>query len=446
MSNENTAGTAGEADLAGQGIARPSRGTNRRLIAAALAGNFVEWYDFSVYAYFAVVLAPKFFPSGNSTVALLNTFAAFGIAFLFRLVGALVFGRLGDRLGRRATMLVVVLLMSAATAVIGLLPGYAQIGVAAPVLLVAARALQGLSAGGEYASASAYLVESAPTDRRGLAGAWAYFGIGLALVVGALLGVVINAALPAAEVASWGWRIAFLLSAPFGLIGFALRRTLGEGDAFAELKQDNLVAGSPLLTSLRTQLGRIVLAIGLVIVGTAQVYLVLLYLPTYLHKQSGLSLSSALLANVIGLLAFTAAVPFIGRWSDVIGRRRLMIASAIVPAVLTYPAFELIATKTLGGAVAGQVILALSTALWAGVAPATLAEIFPTRLRATSLSIGYSIAVAVFGGFSPLLITYLDSVMSALTAPVLYLVGAAVLTLIATLFLPETARGPLLAT
>ena len=327
-----------------------------------------------------------------------------------------------------------------------LLPGYAQIGFAAPALLIAARCLQGLSAGGEYASASAYLVEGGPANRRGLTGAWAYFGIGLALALGALLGLVINAALPAAAVSSWGWRIAFLLGVPFGLIGFALRRGLEEGAAFAELKKENLVAGSPLLNSLRTQWGRILLAIGLVIVGTVEVYLVLLYLPTYLSKQAGLPLSTALLVNLIGLLAFTVAVPLIGRWSDTIGRRKLMFASAIVPAVLTYPAFELIATKTLGGAIAGQVIMALSTALWAGVAPTILVEIFPTRLRASSLSIGYSIAVAVFGGFSPLLITYLDSVMSALAAPVAYLVGAAVVTLIATLFLPETAHDPLLAT
>jgi MHS family proline/betaine transporter-like MFS transporter len=436
------------ADLRGTGTeAVPvGLGARRRAIVAAIAGNFVEWYDFSVYAYFAVVVAPLFFPSDDPTAGLLATFAVFGIAFVFRPVGALIFGQLGDRIGRRPTMAIVVLLMSGATAAIGLLPTYAQIGVAAPVLLVVARALQGLSAGGEYANATSYLVENSPPGRRGLTGSWTYFGIGLALLLGALLGVATSAALPADALASWGWRIPFLLGAPLGVVGFYLRTKLEDSPDFLALKEGNLVAESPLLSSLRTQVRNLVLTIGLVIVGTAQVYLVLLYLPSHMSSRAGFSLSEALLINSIGLAAFTALVPFVGWWSDAVGRRPLMIAAAVVPALAAYPCFLLISSGSFAGGLTGQVILASSTALWAGVAPTALVEIFPTRLRASSLSIGYSVAVSVFGGFSPLAVAYLSSVSDAVLAPVLYLVIASALSLVAALFMRETARGELAST
>ncbi|WP_051581829.1 MFS transporter [Pseudonocardia acaciae] len=418
----------------------------RRAIVASVVGNFVEWYDFSVYAYFAVVMAPLFFPSHDPTAGLLATFAVFGLAFLFRPIGALIFGRLGDRIGRRLTLAIVVLIMSGATAAIGVLPTYEQMGIAAPVLLVLARALQGLSAGGEYATATSYLVENSPPGRRGLTGSWTYSGIGLALLLGAALGATASATLPPDALAAWGWRAVFLLGAPLGIVGFYLCTKLEDSPDFVALKARNLVADSPLLSSLRTQMGNLVLTIGLVVVGTAQVYLVLLYMPTHLSARAGFSLPQALLINSIGLAVFTVVVPFVGRWSDAVGRRWMMIAAAIVPAVAAYPSFLLIFSKSFAGAVAGQLILAVSTALWAGAAPTALVEIFPTRLRASSLSIGYSVAVSVFGGFSPLLVTYLSAVSDALLAPVLYLVIAAAISLVAALFMRETARGELAST
>lgn len=413
----------------------------RRAIVAAAVGNFVEWFDFSVFAYFAVVIAPLFFPSADPVASLLSTFAVFGIAFVFRPVGALVFGQLGDRIGRRATMAIVVLLMSGATAAIGLLPTYAQIGVAAPVLLVVARALQGLSAGGEYANATSYLVENALPGRRGLTGSWSYFGIGLALLGGALLGMAMSASLPPSALESWGWRVAFLLGIPLGAIGVYLRTKIEDSPEFLTLQGDDLVERAPLRSSLRTQVRNLALTIGLVIVGTAQVYLVLLYMPAYLSAQAGFSLREALLINAIGLAVFTLVVPLAGWWSDSAGRRPVMIAAALVALVVAYPGFLLIDSGLLASVVAGQVALAFSTAIWAGVAPAALAEIFPIRLRVSSLSIGYGVAVSVFGGFSPFIVTYFSSVSDIVSAPALYLSLAATVSLLAALLMRETVHN-----
>ncbi|OLL70162.1 L-Proline/Glycine betaine transporter ProP [Pseudonocardia sp. Ae263_Ps1] len=410
----------------------------RRAIVAATAGNFVEWYDFSVFACFALVIAPLFFPAADPVASLLSTFAVFGIAFVFRPVGALVFGQLGDRIGRRATMAIVVLLMSGATAAIGLLPTYSQIGVAAPVLLVIARALQGLSAGGEYANATAYLVENSLPGRRGVTGSWSYFGIGLALLVGALLGMSMSIGLSPSELESWGWRIAFLLGVPLGAIGVYLRSKIEDSPEFLALQGEELLEETPLRASLRTQTRNLALTIGLVIVGTAQIYLVLLYMPTYLSTQAGFPLQDALLINALGLIVFTFAVPFAGWWSDLTGRRPVMIVAAAAALVVAYPGFMLIDSDPFAAVATGQTVLALSTAIWAGVAPAALAELFPARLRVSSLSIGYGFAVSVFGGFSPFVVTYLSSLSDTVPAPVLYLSISAVVSLVAALLMKET--------
>lgn len=420
--------------------------TRRNYVLAAVSGNFVEWYDFSVYAFFAVVLAKLFFPTGNDTTSLLATFATFGIAFVTRPFGALLFGRLGDRIGRRAILAVVVLLMSGATALIGVLPGYAAAGVVGPSLLVLARILQGFSAGGEYGSATAYLVESAPRRRRGLTGSWAYVGIGFGLVVGAGIGLGLSSGLSEGALSSWGWRIPFLLAIPFGLIGFYLRSRVDESPEFVALRKEGDVAAAPLTQAFRTQTRGLLLTVGLVVVGTVDVYVGLLYLPTYLIKVGKLSMTSALGVNLAALVVFTIIVPFVGRWSDSIGRRPLLIASALAAGIAAFPAFLLISTHSVPAALGGQLMLAIAAAIWCGVAPTTLVEIFPAQLRSSALSVGYSVAVSVFGGLSPFAITYLTSVTNATYAPVWYLVVAAVITMVTTFALPETAHRELART
>jgi MHS family proline/betaine transporter-like MFS transporter len=418
-------------------------GRRRKAVVAATIGNFVEWYDFSIYAYFATVIAVLFFPSENQVASLLATFASFGVAFLFRPLGALIFGHYGDKIGRKNTLAAVVLLMAGATVLIGVLPTHAQVGVFAPALLVVARALQGLSAGGEYANATSYLVEYAPENKRGLYGSWAYFTIGLSLLAGALLGALMSSTLSEEALSSWGWRIPFLISAPLGLVGFYLRRRLEDSPSFRAVQESGQVASAPLITTLRTQLGNLLMTVALVIVGTAGVYIFLLYMPSYYSSTAGLSLPQALTANVIGLAVFTAVIPPLGALSDRVGRKPLMITACVFPLVLTYPLFLLISGGTFASAVAAQVGLSICVALWAAVAPTALVEIFPTKVRASSLAIGYSVAVALFGGFSPLIVTYLQSATGNSFAPAFYVIGAAAITLVAAIIMRETAREPL---
>lgn len=415
----------------------------RKAVIGAAIGNFVEWYDFSVYAYFAVVIGAQFFPSENQSASVLAAFATFGVAFLVRPLGALIFGHYGDRLGRRNTLAAVVLLMATATTVIGLLPNYAVLGPIAPAILVLARAAQGFSAGGEYASASSYLVELAPEGKRGSYGGWTYFSVGLGLVAGALAGVLASAVLPAEAVAAWGWRIPFLLAVPLGAISFYIRLRLEDSPKFREVAEQEELAAAPLLDVLRVHGRTLLITIGLVLVGTIGTYVVLLYMPTYMTTAVGLDMSTALLINFAGLVLFTATVPPLARWTDRIGRKPVLFAAAIAPLLLAYPAFRLVSSGITTNVLTGQCLLALCVALWAGAAPTTLVELFPTAVRTSALGIGYSVTVSVFGGFSPLLISYLTTITSGVLAPALVLIAGAVASLLATCFLRETANRPL---
>lgn len=416
----------------------------RRAVVGATIGNFVEWYDFSVYAYFATVIGAQFFPSENEALSLLATFATFGVAFVVRPVGAIVIGHYADRLGRKSTLAVVVLLMSVATTLIGLLPSYATAGVVAPALLVVARAAQGFSAGGEYASASSYLVELAPERRRGRYGGWTYFSIGIGLVTGATMGVVASAVLDADALGSWGWRVPFLLAAPLGVIGLYIRLKLEDSPKFLDVVERQGVVRTPVIASLRTQVRALLTTVGLVMVGTVGTYVVLLYLPSYYTTVIAIDMSQALLANLVGLILFTAAVPMLGRWSDRLGRKPLLIASGAAPLVLALPAFLVISTGSVVAIVLVQAVLSLCVALWAGVAPTALVELFPTALRASSLGLGYSVTVSLFGGFSPLIITYLSTTTGSVLTPAFAIMGAALITLLTALGLSETAHRSLL--
>ncbi|MGW7332780.1 MFS transporter [Streptomyces sp. NPDC054840] len=379
----------------------------RRALVAGSVGNFIEWYEFGIYGYFATVIAAQFFtPQGGSEVeGLVKAYASFALAFFFRPVGAAVFGRFADRVGRRPALVLVVCLMTGATAMIGLLPTYASIGAAAPWLLTLLRILQGLSAGGEFGGAVSVMTECAPPGRRGLYGAWQSFTVALGLLAGAAVAVVLASVLTASQLQGWGWRVPFLLTLPLGLFALRLRLRLPPDELPARVRDEPPVLG------LRPRPGEtaraVVLGVGRVMGWSAAGYTFLVVLPSYLQTTLGTTFQRALLGTVLANLGFAASILPAGRLSDRIGRRTVLVAGALLVAVLALPLLHLVQDPEGPAYAKGAALFAAGAGvgLMAGPGPAMLAEMFPARVRCTGLGLAYALSNSVFSGCAGLIIT-----------------------------------------
>lgn len=395
----------------------------RRALVAGSVGNFIEWYEFGIYGYFATVIAAQFFtPAGGSEAeGLVKAYASFALAFFFRPVGAAVFGRFGDRVGRRPALVVVVCLMTGATAMIGLLPTYASIGAAAPWLLTLLRVLQGLSAGGEFGGAVSVMTECAPPGRRGRYGAWQSFTVALGLLAGAAVAVVLASVLTASQLHGWGWRVPFLLTLPLGLVALRLRLRLPPDEPAApappapapgglvsvgRAKGGTWPEGGPRPRPGET-VRAVVLGIGRMMGWSAAGYAFLVVMPSYLQSTLGTTFQRALLGTVLANLGFAASILPAGRLSDRIGRRAVMVAGALWVAVLVLPLLHLVQDPDAPGYAQGAALFAAGAGvgLMAGPGPAMLAEMFPARVRCTGLGLAYALSNAVFSGCAGLIIT-----------------------------------------
>ncbi len=408
--------------------------TVKRAIIAGVIGHFVEWYDYGVYAFVAIYLAVAFF-DGSS---LLPVFATFAVAFFARPFGGLVFGYLGDRIGRQRCLAAVVVLMSLSTFVIGLLPTYAQVGMLAPVLLLLARVLQGLSAGGEIAGASSFVTEYAPEGKRGLLSSLLPAASATGLLFGSALMLYLSSTFGKEDMYSWGWRVPFFIALPLGLVGFYLRTRIEDTPLFRELLRNRKVESSPLKSSLTRQFKWIAVAFGATLTYGVGFYTVLSYMPSYLKGVVGFKPDQVFLVTAVILIAHIVALPIWGALSDRIGRRPVLIAASILLILVTYPAFRMLAgTGTLGAAMAAGAVL--SAIIAAGAAPlfAYMAEMFPTSVRASSISIGYNASVMLFGGTAPYIATYLIQSTGNPLAPSYYLVAAATGTVLTLLLAPS---------
>ncbi|MFE7312151.1 MFS transporter [Streptomyces sp. NPDC057555] len=407
-----------------------------RALAAGAVGNFIEWYEFGVYAYFATVIAADFFTphAGGAAEALVRTYASFAVAFFFRPVGALLLGRAGDRFGRRPVLLASVATMSGATALIGVLPTYATVGAAAPWLLTALRIVQGLSAGGEFGGAVSLMTESAPPGKRGRYGAWQSLTVAFGLLGGAGAATLVTAALPEAQVAAWGWRLPFLAALPMGAVALWLRLRLAESPEFRRSQQSRAAAGPAAgapgegaawaqVTPGRTAFA-ILVGCGRLMAWAAAGYTFLVVLPSYLQNTVGTSPQQALLTTVVANLGFAATILPAGALSDRVGRRTVMVTGAVLIAVSALPLLHVVQDRgspvwLAYGAVAFAGAL---VGLLAGPGPAMLAEMFPTAVRYTGLSVAYALANAVFSGCAGLLITELVHRTGDPDVPAYYLV------------------------
>jgi MFS family permease len=378
------------------------KNTYKALLASSV-GNFIEWYDFAIYGFMATILAELFFPSSSTTAALLQTFAASALAFCFRPAGALAFGWLADRSGRRSSLSAVLTMMALSTTAVGCLPSYSQIGVWAPVLLILCRIAQGVSAGGEFGGAVSFMMEYAPSHRRGLYSGWQSCTAGLAFLASTGTAGAISSVVDPDHMNDWGWRIPFLLGAPLGLVALYLQRRVAETPLFRHAHNAGPTGQD------RSRHITVMFALGIVVgwVCASQVFLI--FMPTYLTTALHLPIADSLIAASVGNAAFAVFSPVFGWLSDYTGRKLLIVAASATIAVGSYPLFLLLDIKTPATVLTALVIGGLLVAALAGPAAAMLSELFPTKYRATGSAASYSLPVAVLGGTAPLVITWLPA-------------------------------------
>lgn len=407
-------------------------------IVAAILGNALEWYDFTIYGYMAVTIAQLFFPATSSWTSLLSAFAAFGVAYVVRPFGGILLGYFADLYGRKSVLIVVIALMTTGTAMVALAPSYAAIGLAAPTLIVCARMLQGLSAGGEFGSAASFLVEHAPRGRRGYFGAWQFAGQGAAVFVSGLIGGWLSSALSAEQIAAWGWRLPFLLGLLIGPVGVVIRARLQETPDFVSSRTASLMGPSPLAGVVAQHKTIVLIGLALVMGGTAMFYVLVVFMPTYvvgvLHLPSRIGFAAPIISGFV-LMVFC---PVAGWCSDRFGRRLVMAATAATGLVLLAPAFLwLDAAPDAAKVVAIAVLFGLIFAGYAGPFSAALADLFPVGVRATGISIAYNLGVGLFGGFSPLIVAWLIAATGDKLAPCYYVMACLGISLGALVAMPS---------
>jgi MHS family proline/betaine transporter-like MFS transporter len=412
---------------------------SREAIIAGAIGNALEWYDFAVYGYFVSTISKLFFPSSDPIASILATYLVFGIGFVMRPVGSILFGIYGDRHGRRKALSAVIFLMALSTLAIGLLPTYGEVGVMAPILLVAARLLQGLSAGGEWGGSTAYIVEYAPEGRRGFIGSWQQFSVGSGFLLGSLSGTVMSFVLSPEALTSWGWRVPFLLGIVVGGVGAYLRWRLPDTPKYTDIEEHHDLAHAPLKEAITKYPRETLTAFGITLHNTAAYYISLLYMTGYFVTVGKLPQPTAQLIGTICLAVFVVLIPFTGRLSDRIGRRPLLMASCIGYAILSYPLFIMGSSGSAPLAFLAQFVMIFFQSLYAGPCPAAYAELFPTRVRYTALSVGYNIPVAIFGGFAPFIATGLITLTGSILSPAIYVMIASGVTLVTMMWVRETA-------
>ncbi|WP_280203080.1 MFS transporter, partial [Nocardia cyriacigeorgica] len=397
-------------------------------------GNATEWFDYGVYAATATYLTDAFFPGELGT---LGTMLGFAISFVLRPLGGMVWGPLGDRIGRKAVLATTILLMAAATGLIGVLPTHGQVGVIAPILLILLRVIQGFSTGGEYGGAATYLAECATDRKRGFLGSFLEFGTLGGFVGGSAVVLACQLAVGSEAMHDWGWRIPFLLAIPLGLIGWYLRAKLDESPVFTEVAEN---PHPP--TGLRELIGNypreLFTLAGLVVALNVVNYTLLTYQPTYLQKTIGLDESTTTTMMLIGQLVMMVCIPFFGGLSDRVGRRPLWLVSLVGLAVLAVPMYWLMGVGT-GWAVLGFVVLGLFYIPQLATISATFPAIFPTHVRYAGFALGYNVSTAVFGGTAPLVNEAVIESTGWSLFPAFYMIGATLIGLVAWAFLRETA-------
>ena len=398
----------------------------RRAVLASVIGNGLEWFDFLSYAYFATIIARVFFPREDPMAGLIATYGVFAVGFIVRPFGGILLGIYADRAGRKRALSLLIAMMAAGTLIVGLTPSYASIGVAAPVLVIVARIIQGLSVGGEFGSAAAMLTEYAPPGKRMFYGSFQMASQGVALLLASGFGWVLTTSLDATQLQSWGWRVPFLFGALIGPIGFYIRHHVGESPEFLRMQQ----AQSAIRTKPPLSLPAIVCAIGVIVVGTALNYLWHSYAPTYVLRELHLPLSAALGATTVAGLVAVICYPISGWIADRVGAFRLFFPIVILFALSAWPLYHyVVSAPSVERLFVAEIVATLFLSAMSGPHPGMLAALFPTARRTTGIAISYNLAVTAFGGLAPVTVTWLIDQTKDVMVPAYYQIGAALISL-----------------
>ncbi|WP_419209984.1 MFS transporter [Providencia manganoxydans] len=410
--------------------------SHKRALLAGSVGNFIEWYEFAIYGFLATIIAQNFFshPGESQVTAILLTYASFAIAFFFRPLGALIFGRIGDKLGRKPTLIFVLVMMTLVTTAIGFIPTYATIGVAAPIIITLLRIFQGLFAGGEYGGAVSLMTESAPKGKRGLFGAWQSFTVALGLLAGVGVVSLLSFLMSTENLHDWGWRIPFWLALPMGLLALWLRYNMEETPSFVSSQQKEPSETNAAKVDI---FKAIFLGIGRLMAWSAAGYAYLVIMPTYLQSSLHTDFNTALLIAVISNVGFAVTILPAGMLSDKIGRRNIMVLATILLLVFSLPLLKILQSESSTLLIKAVVVFIAGgiVGLLAGPGPAMLAEMFPTKVRYTGLGLAYSLSNAVFSGCAGLIITGLIKQTGNLDIPAWYVMATALISLLALLTL-----------
>jgi MFS family permease len=422
------------------------RPSHAKAIAAITLGNGLEFFDFTIYSFFATIIGKLYFPVEGQLAQLMLAVGTFGVGFIMRPVGGIVLGAYADRAGRKAAMSLTLWLMTLGSAIIAFAPTYAAIGVAAPLLVILARLIQGFALGGEIGASTSLLLEYGSDKTRGFYGSWQFVSQGLNTVCGSLLGVALAAALSTAALESWGWRVPFVIGMAMGPIGIYIRRHLDETlpgveDGTAPRSAEAAApAAQPVRKLFREHSRVITTGVLTTIGGTAANYIVLFYLSTYAIRILHLPMSSALWAAWTAAVVTVICSPFAGALSDRVGRKRVLWVSRVLLIVAVYPAFMMInASPTVPVLLSVVAVLAVLVAFTAVPNIVMLPEMFPREIRATGMSIVYCLGVSIFGGFAQFFATWLIHVSGSNLAPAWYLIGCGVVSLVPLPFMRETA-------
>lgn len=388
--------------------ATPLTRAQRKAIVAATLGTVVEFTDWIIYATFAALFSRHFFPANNDRASLLSAFAVFAVGFVMRPIGGALLGAYADRHGRKNGLALSVALMAGSSLVIAVCPSYESIGIAAPLILVLARLIQGFAAGGEFGSASTFLIESSAPSRRGFAGSWQHFAVNAGVLVAALIGAILTSMIDHAGMAKWGWRVAFTIAGLLGFVALWVRLAVAETDAFKNSVATHQRTRHPFLEIVREHPRAALRVIGIAMAGNLCIYLWLVLFPTLAHLRTGLPLHDAFNASVISIVVSLIAIPFIGKLSDRVGRKPVLLVFAGGSALFAWPALHFLSNDFWSATAIVTIGMLLSSG-FAATCATVMAEQFPARVRATGVALPYAVSAALFGGTLPYIVTAMSS-------------------------------------